>query len=104
MVALDRHRGSTGEADALDHVGIERPLRQELGTADFGRFGIKHVDEGLADELALGLGVGDAGKATKELFRRIDVDQRDVVVVAEQPDDLFSLAGAQQPGVDEDAG
>ncbi len=32
------------------------------------------------------------------------MDERDVVVVAEQAHDLVRLAHAQQPGIDEDAG
>ena len=69
VVALDRHRRAAGEADALDHVGIERALGEEIGAADLLRLGLEHVDEGLADELALGLGVGDAGKAAEEQSR-----------------------------------
>ena len=60
VVALDRHRRPAGEADALDHVGIERALGEEIGAADLVRFLLEHVDEFAADELALGLGVGDA--------------------------------------------
>ena len=40
----------------------------------------------------------------EECVRRINVDQRDVVVIAEQGDDLLGLVLAQQAGVDEDAG
>ena len=46
VVALDRHRRPAGEADAFDHVGIERALRQEVGAADLLRFVVEHVDEG----------------------------------------------------------
>ena len=35
---------------------------------------------------------------------RVAMDERDVVVVAEERHDLLGLAGAQQAGVDEDAG
>jgi hypothetical protein len=41
--------------------GIERALGEEFGAADLLRLVLEHVDEGLADELALGFGVGDAG-------------------------------------------
>ncbi len=40
----------------------------------------------------------------EEHLRRIAVDERDVVVVAEHGDDLLGLALPQQPVVDEDAG
>src|SRR3546814_10390202 len=33
VVALDRHRWAAGEADAFDHVGIERALREKFGAA-----------------------------------------------------------------------
>ena len=92
VVALDRHRRPAGEADAFDHVGIERALGEEVGAADLLRLGLEHVDEVCADELALGLGVGDAGEPAEEVRARVDVDQRDVVAVAEQRDDLLGLA------------
>jgi folate-dependent tRNA-U54 methylase TrmFO/GidA len=64
VVALDRHARPAGEADALDDVGIERALREKVRAADLLRFGLEHVDELRADELALLLGVSDALQAT----------------------------------------
>ena len=43
VVALDRHRGSAGEGDALDHVRIERALGEEARIADLLRFGLEHI-------------------------------------------------------------
>ena len=76
VVALDGDRWSAGEADTLDHIGIQRALRQEIGAADLLGLALEHIDEGLADELALGLGVGDAGKAVEEQRRGIHMHQR----------------------------
>ncbi len=45
MVRFDGDRRSAGERDALDHVGIERALRQKLGAPDFLRFGFENIDE-----------------------------------------------------------
>ena len=104
VVALDRDAGTAGEADAFDHVGIERALGEEVGAADLLRFGLEHVDELGADELALGFGVADSVEPGEEILARVHVDQRDVVAVAEQRNDLFGLAHAQQPMVDEHAG
>jgi hypothetical protein len=89
--------------ETLDHVGIERALR-EVGAADLLGLGLEHVDEGLADELALGFGIGRAFKAAQEHLGDVGMDERDVVVVAEQRDDLFGLAQTHQAMVDEDAG
>ena len=77
MVALDRHRGAAGEADALDHVGIERALGEEIGAADLRRLGLENVDEGPADQLALGLGLVEPGEAAEELVGRVHMDQRE---------------------------
>ena len=68
------------------------------------RLFLEHVDEGLADELALLFGIGLAGEPGEELLFGVHVDQRDVVVVAEQGDDLLGLVQPHQPVVDEDAG
>jgi hypothetical protein len=35
VVRLDRHRRAAGEGHALDHVGIERALRQEIAPCRF---------------------------------------------------------------------
>jgi hypothetical protein len=37
--------GPAGEADALDHVRIERALGEEVGAADLLRLGLENVDE-----------------------------------------------------------
>ena len=104
VVALDGDGGAAGEGDALDHVRIERALRQEIGAADLLGLLVEHVDEELADGLALDLRVGDALQRAEEQVLRLHVDERDVVVVAEQRDDLLGLGCAQQAVVDEDAG
>jgi hypothetical protein len=104
VVALDRHRRPAGEADALDHVRIERALGEEIGAADLPRLRLEDVDEGLADELALGLGLVEPGEAAEELVGGVHMDQRDVVMVAEQADDLLGLVRPHQAVIDEDAG
>jgi hypothetical protein len=65
---------------------------------------VEDLDEQAADGLALGLRVADAGQLAQEHVAGVHVDQRDVVVVAEQGDDLVGLVLAQQAGVDEHAG
>ena len=63
VMRLDGDRRPAGERHALDHVGIERALREEIGAADLLRLGVEHVDEQSADGLALLLGVLDALRA-----------------------------------------
>ncbi len=79
-------------------------MREKRGALDLGGLGVEDVDEQLADRLALGFRIGDAGQGAQEHVLGIHVDQRDVVVVAEQRHDLRRLVLAQEARVDEDAG
>ena len=57
MVALDVGDAAL-ERDRLDHVGVERALRQELRRRHASRASLlEDLDEGAADDLALLLGV-----------------------------------------------
>ena len=76
MVALDHRRRAVGAA-GLDEVGVERALDQELGLDEPAGLLLEDPDELLADELALGLRVGDAGEAGEEPVAGVDVDQLD---------------------------
>src|SRR3546814_9194515 len=62
VVALDGDRGSAGEANALDHVRIERALGQEIGAAVLARSLLEPAVKGFAVELPFGLGLVDAGE------------------------------------------
>ena len=109
VMALDRDRRAAGERHALDHVGIERALRQKLDrplavAGDAARLRLEHVDEQFPDRLALGLRVLDARERLDERLRRVDMNERDVEMAAEQIDHFVRLALAQKPVVDEDAG
>ena len=104
VVRLDRHRRPAGERHALDHVRIERALREEIRAADLLRLLLEHIDEQPADGLALDLRIGRAGERVEEQLLGLHMHQRDVVVVAEQRDDLLALAEPHQPVIDEHAG
>ena len=65
---------------------------------------VEDLDEEPADGLALRLRVAHAVERGEEAVARVDMDERDVVVAAEEVDDLLGLALAQQAVVDEDAG
>ena len=104
MVALDRDAWPAGEADTFDHIGVERALREEIGAADLFGLGFEQVNKSAADEFALFLRISDTRQPGKEGLLRIDRDQRDVVMVAEQGDDLLGLIQAHQAMIDIDAG
>ena len=104
MVRLDGDRRPARKRHALDHVGIERALRQEVGAAELRLLLLEDLDEEPPDGLALRLGVGDAGQRVEEQRLGLDVDQWDVVAVAKQRHHLLPLGQPQQAVVDEHAG
>ena len=86
-------------------------MRPESARADsglaaddsFARLLLEDADELLADDRALLLGLRHAGEAGEEPLAGVDVDERDVEVVAEGLDDLLCLVLAQEAVVDEHA-
>ena len=60
--------------------------------------------EGLADDLALALGLDDVVEGVEEAVGRLHVHEVDVELAPERLLDLLALAGAHQSGVDVDAG
>ena len=104
VMRLDRYGWAACERHAFDHVGIERALRQEFGAADFLRFVLEDVDEILADHLALCLGFRNARQRIEKALGSVNVDERNVVVIAEKADDFVRFAEPHQPVIDEHAG
>ena len=99
MVALDHRRRAVGAA-GLDEVRVERALHEELGLHEPAGVLLEDADELVADRLALGLRLGDAGEAGEEAGAGVDVDQLDAHRAAERLGHLLALALAHQPGVD----
>ena len=58
VVRLDGGRGALVR-DRLDDVGVEGTLEQEIGVLDRAGLLLKDLNEGVANDLALALGVGD---------------------------------------------
>ncbi len=115
MVRLDvRGAGTTA---GLDDVGVEGALDEELHLAGVVtrrglRTRLEHeglgrrlegADELAPDDLALLLGVADAGEGVEELLLGVDGDEADTgrgdVVLLH----LLALVGAEEPVVDEHA-
>ena len=109
VVALDV--GGAGSAAALHDIRIQGALHEEAdrlavggGLRDELGLGLlEGADELAPDDLALLLGVADAGERGQEALARVDRDEAhagggDVVLL-----DLLALACPQQPVVDEDA-
>ena len=103
VVRLDRDRRTAVEGNRLDDVRIERSLGEKVRAAKLCRLRLEHLDEGGADDLALALGVIDAGQPLEEQRARIGMHQRDVEMAAEQADHLPGLARAHQARIHEDA-
>jgi hypothetical protein len=89
----------------LDDIGIQGPLDEEASVVQLVAGNLfEDPDEGLADDLALGLGVRNAGQLLEEAIGRFDVDQIHLQVAPEGVLYLLRLTLPQKPVVDEDAG
>ena len=105
---FDRHRGAAAERHAFDHIRVKRALSQKFWRAapvlrDLLCFRLEGLDEQPSDRLALDLGVLDALQRAEEKLVRLDMMQRNIIVVAKQRHHFRSLALAQQAVIDEDA-
>jgi hypothetical protein len=76
VVALD---GGGVLAAGLDDVGIQGALHQEARVLDAAGGVLEEADEQLADDLALGLGLGDAVELVEELVAGTHVDELDAL-------------------------
>ena len=81
VVALDDRAGAF-DADALDHVRVQRALYEELRVFYAGGVGVEDVDEHATDGLALLFRVRNAAQLVQELLPGVDRDQVEVKVLA----------------------
>ena len=88
----------------LDDVRVERALGQEVDAAELGGLFLEHADEFVADDLALLLGILDAGQAGQEALPGIDHHEPHAEIALEgDPKELRFLL-AHEAVVDVDAG
>jgi len=101
VVGLDRGRGSL-EGNGLDHVGVECALEEELGVAKLLSLDLKDLDKGVANDLSLLFGVGNALELAQEELAGIDDGEVDVELLLELVESLVGLVQAEESVVDED--
>ena len=65
VMRLDDVRLAGRAARGLDHVGIDRALREPAHAFELVRFFVEHFDEQPADDLALAFGIGFATQARR---------------------------------------
>ena len=100
MVQFDCGGRAIDGAAALDHVGVQRALREEVRIGNGQRFAFEHVDEHAANNLAFLLRVGDAPERTEELLARIDDVQIGLEPVAKRVANHLGFAFAHQSIID----
>ncbi len=104
VVGLD-HLGLAGlGAGRLDDVGVDGALGQPLHVGELFALGLEHLDEGVADDLALPLRVADPGQFAQEQILGVDPDHLHAHVLGEGGHHLVALLVAQQAVVHEHAG
>src|SRR5690606_30256122 len=103
VMRLDQRRLAGRSTRGLDHVGIDRALREPLDAFEPLRLGLEDLDEEPADDLALVLRILHALERREELLLRVDANHIDAEMLAEHGHDLIALAEAQETMVDEHA-
>ena len=58
----------------LDHIRVDRALRQEAHAAQLLRLLVEHIDEGAADDLALVFGIRHTREGREEARPGVDAD------------------------------
>ncbi len=103
VMGLDRDRLAL-HRDALDHIGIQRPLYQKIDIPDLARLLFEDSNKEVTDDLAFLFGVCDAHQGVEKTLRGIHADELDTERVPEQPLDLGPLVLPHHAVIDEDAG
>jgi hypothetical protein len=112
VVRLDRCRG-TLERDRLDDIRVQSSLEEELDLAvvaasgldlsvDLSSLRLEDLDEGVADDLALLLGVLNASELVEEKVGSVDDGKVHAKVLAEHLVDLSGLVHTKAAVVDHD--
>ena len=106
VVGLDGGRRAF-EGNGLDHIRVQCSLKEPLNLAGIGcvlsrllnpdGLLLENVDEGIANELALLLGVLDALEASEELLRRIYDREVDTEMLEAAEDEVRDLGVQVSP-------
>ena len=84
-------------AVGLEDIGVDGALSEERHlVAHLAGLLLEHADELGADDLALGLGLGNAVEQGQEAVGSVNIDEVGVELVAEHVDDLLGLALAHE--------
>ena len=102
MVALDHGRRPL-HRDALDDVGIERPLRQKTHVRDVPGRLFEDPDELAPDDLPFPFGAAHPFQPGEETLRRVHNLEWDPEAFLERGSDPLGLVLPEHPVVDEDA-
>ena len=103
MVSLDPVGIVGVVTGALDHVGIERSLCQEVDTGQQGRFAFEDIDKGGADSPALLLRIHDPPQCLEERIAGVDRPEVDAEMALHDIFDAPPLVASQQSVVHDQA-
>ena len=98
------HGGRAADRLRFDSIRVDRPLRQELDSAESRGLVLEDLDEDLADDLPLGLRIDDPLQPLQEQLSVAQHADVEMELLAEPPIDLLDLPLAEEAVVDEEAG
>ena len=95
MVTLDLG-GDAGDAGGFDDVGVDGALGEPAGALDLPGVLVEGLHEQAADDLPLGLGLGDAGEGVEEGLGGVDPDDVQAHVLV-RGEDVLELVLPEEP-------
>ena len=95
---------ATGKTDALDHVRIQRALRQKIGATDFGASSSNTSMNSRPIVLRFVSGSVTPSSAPRNKSDGVPMHQLDVEAIAERRYHLIGLVVPEQSVIDENAG
>jgi 3-deoxy-D-manno-octulosonate 8-phosphate phosphatase KdsC-like HAD superfamily phosphatase len=112
VVSLDGSRRAL-ERDRLDNIRVQSTLKEPLNLSTLSSsilellvqtlgLLLEHLNEGVSDDLALLLGIGDALELAEEELGSVDDGEVDAEVLAEHLVDLLGLVETEDSIVDHD--
>ena len=101
MVRLDDVGLAGLGAGGLDNVGIDSALGEPLYVAELARLVVEDLNEGVADDLALGFRLVNTLELTEEEIFGVGADNFDTHVLGECRHNLIALVETEQAVVDE---
>ena len=92
MVRFNRHTRPAVKGYGLNHIRIERALREKFCVFDLLGLGVENIDESRADDFTFTLWIAHPFQLVEEGIFGVHMDEVNLIMFLKQIDDLIALA------------